>query len=190
MQKKHSNMRIVKLILIVLLPLILSFTLNSDLSEKTKYEMFVKAIDDNSTAPYYVVIKVKDMKTGLEKEICTEAPFLSGAIYREWNCGIFQSDSIAKTHKDRYFEFSKDSALWNISFDLYSSKDLADYKSKINIDTVIKDIKSGKIMEKTFLDKIDRLKNQRMFSHLLINQGIMVRRGCIAGNIISFEEFK
>ena len=183
-------MRVIKLILIGLLPVIFSFTLNSDLTEKTKYVMFVKAIDDNSTAPYYVVIKVKDKKTGLVKEICTEAPFLSGAIYRELNCGVFQSDSIAKTHKDRYFEFSKDSALLNINFDLYSAKDLMDYKSKINIDSVIKDIRIGKLKDKTFLGKVDRLKNQRMFSHLLINQGIMVRRGCVAGNIISFEDFK
>jgi hypothetical protein len=55
---------------------------------------------------------------------------------------------------------------------------------------VIKDIKNGKIKDTTFLDKNDRLKNQRMFSHVLINQGIMVRRGCVAGNIISFEKFR
>ena len=183
-------MRVIKLILIGLLPVIFSFTLRSDLTERTKYEMFVKAMDYNSTAPYYVVIKVKDKRTRLVKEICTEAPFLSGAIYRELKCGVFQSDSIAKTHKDRYFEFSKDSALWNIGFDLYSAKDLADYKSKIDIDSVVKDIKNGTIKDKTFLGKADRLKNQRMFSHLLINQGIMVRRGCIAGNIISFEDIK
>ncbi len=183
-------MRIFRLVFVGLIPLILSFTLNSDLSEKTKYKMFVKAIDDNSTAPYYVVIKVKDMKAGIEKEICTEAPFLCGAIYKELNCNIFQSDSIAKTHSDRYFEFNNDSALWNISFDLYSAKDLADYKSTINMVSLINDIKSGEIKGKTFLDKNNRLKNQRMFSHLLINQGIMVRRGCIAGNMISFEEFR
>ena len=69
-------MRVIKLILIGLLPVIFSFTLNSDLTEKTRYAMFVKAIDDSSTAPYYVVIKVKNKKTGLVKEICTNPVFL------------------------------------------------------------------------------------------------------------------
>src|ERR1035437_8290177 len=87
----------------------------AQVSEETKFKMFCEALDNLSTAPNYIVVNVKNLKTGETKEICTEATFFEGAIGRE--TGNWTVD--CKNYKTRHFEFSQDSALWNLSFDFY-----------------------------------------------------------------------
>jgi hypothetical protein len=176
-----------RLFIPVLIFFLVAFTTTSDVPDSVKYEMYVKGIETFSTAPYYIVIKIKNQNSGDLKELCTEAPFLSGAIKREFNCDYSQADSLAIAHKDRYFEFSNDSALWNISYDLYSISDLEKYEKSINLDEMVAEIKSQKLKGKTFPMSDTRKDKQVMLAHLLFNKGIMTRRGCVAGNIVSFE---
>jgi hypothetical protein len=158
-------------------------TTKAQVDDLTKLKMFCSALDNFSTAPNYIVVTVKNKKTGETKEVCTEAPFIQGAMGREtgdWtiNCQNF---------KTRYFEFSKDSALWNISFDFYTKEELDKYAKTLNVAEIVKLVKSGKLTSKTFMG--DR-KEQIMFAHLMFNNGVMMTRGCWAGNICGLSYFK
>ncbi len=187
-------MTLKKIYLLIIATFILSFTFISDVSDNMKYNMFVKALNTYSSSPYYIVIKVKNQNTGEIKEICTEAPSLGGALYFEFKYDIFKVDNIAKSHIDRYFEFSNDTALENIYFDLYTQKDLKNYERLINLKKIIKEIQSGKCTGKTFpnkkAEKGQTFKKQVMLAHLLFNNGIMTSRGCIAGNVVYFEVYQ
>ena len=158
----------------------------SDLrAETTRYKMFCAAIANLSTAPNYVVIIVKNLNTGKKMEFCTEAPFLIGAVTRETGAKTYELD--CKKYKDRYFEFSNDSALWNISFGFYSKAELDAYAETINIPDIVKQIQIGKLTNKTFTDGG---KEQILFAHLMFNNGVMIRNDCEAGNVVHLSYFK
>jgi hypothetical protein len=155
----------------------------TQINEKTRFEMFCSAINNFSTSPNYVVINVKNLNTGEVKEICTEAPFIRGALGHETGNWTLNCES----YKTRQFEFSKDSSLMNIGFDNYTKKELEIYSKTINVSEIVNQVKSGKLTSKTFQgDK----KEQLMFAHLMYNNGIMMKRGCLAGNICSLSYFK
>lgn len=170
-------MRNITIILLVIIGF-LSFNSMTEIDEITKQEMFCKALSNSSTAPNYVVLNIKNIKTGEIKEVCTEAPFLSGAIYKEF--GKYPDKMDCKKNKNRYFEFSKDSALLNINYNLYSKISLDSFSKTINVEEIIKLVRSGELKSKTFKNS---RKEQIMFAHLMFNNGVMMTRGCVAGNI-------
>lgn len=155
-----------------------------EIINSVKSKMFCAAIANESTAPNYVVVTVKNIKTGEQKEICTEAPFLIGAVTRETNAKTYELD--CEKYKDLYFEFSNDSALWNISFGFYSKADLDAYAKTINIPDIVKQIQSGKLTSKTFTGGG---KEQILFAHLMFNNGVMIRNDCEAGNVVHLSYF-
>ena len=157
---------------------LLSFSSMTKVDVQTKQEMFCKALNNLSTAPNYIVLNIKNIKTGEIKEVCTEAPFLSGAIQKEFGKSPDKID--CKKNKERYFEFSKDSALWNINYNLYSKVSLDSFAKTINVAEIIELVKSGKLKNKTFKNS---RKEQIMYAHLMFNNGVMMTRGCVAGNI-------
>ncbi|MEO6582737.1 MAG: hypothetical protein ABIO05_00340, partial [Ferruginibacter sp.] len=73
------------------------------------------------------------------------------------------------------------SALWNISFVLYTTTDLEKYAKAIDIKKTIKQMRSGKLS--SILFPLNQRKQQRMFAHLMFDNGVMMTRGCVAGNI-------
>lgn len=154
--------------------------------ETIKYDMFCKALNCSSTAPYYLVVTVKNLNTDEIKEICTEAPFLHGAIDRQK--GTFSNSIDCNDYPNRYFEFSKDSSLRNINFNLYTTSDLEQYAKELDIEETVRQIVEEGMNEKVFWAETKEewanvKKQQIMFAHLMFNNGIMVRRGCVAGNI-------
>lgn len=161
---------------------LISLMSSAQIDDHPKFKMFCEAFNNHSTTPNYIVITVRNMNTGEEKEICTEAPFLRGAINYETGEWGFSY----KKHKTRYFKFHQDSALLNISFNLYTKDDLDKYTKKINVSEIVNQVKNGKLTTKTFMgDK----KEQLMFAHLMFNNGVMMTRGCIAGNICKLTYF-
>lgn len=172
-----------KTIILTLAFALVFLTTKAQVDDQTKFKMFCSALDNFSTAPNYIVVTIKNKKTGETKEVCTEAPFIHGAMGRETGDWTFN----CKNYKTRYFEFTKDSALWNISFDLYTRDDLDKYAKTINVAEIVQQVKSGKLISKTFMG--DR-KKQIMFAHLMFNNGVMMTRGCIAGNICGLTYFK
>lgn len=187
------------------------------INEAQKFEMFCTALKNQSTTPNYVVVMVKNLNTGEVKEICTEAPFVEGAIYRQ--TGKFSFTTDCNDYPNRYFEFSADSALWNISFNLYTISELEEYANSIDVEKIVQHVKDGILQKRTFgfddeefeqylrenkskkeaittsrkqnWEEID--KQQVMFAHIMFNNGIMMTRGCIAGNICelyTYDEVK
>jgi hypothetical protein len=157
----------------------------AQVDNKTKHKMFCEAGGNFSTAPNYVVIVVKNLKTGEVKEVCTESPFVSGAIGRE--TGKFFLGYGCDDYPDRYFEFSNDSALWNIGFDTYTIAELDSFELTIDVPNIVDQVKSGNLISKTLYGT---RKEQRMFAHLMFNNGVMMTRGCFAGNICGLSYFK
>jgi len=177
------------------------------ISETQKFKMFCAALENQSTSPNYVVVKVKNLNTGEVKEICTEAPFVEGSIYRQ--TGNFSFQTVSNDYQNRYFEFSVDSALWNISFDLYTISELEEYAKTIDVEKIVQQIKEGKLQQKTFGFDVEAFeqhlregkppkeamkmvkkqtweethKEQTMFAHIMFNNGVMMTRGCVAGNV-------
>ena len=164
------------------------------ISEEQKVKMYCAALNNFSTAPNYVVITVKNLNTGEIKEICTEAPFLMGAVTRQTgkntstvsrNGVLYVGSTVCEDYPNRYFEFSKEDALENISYDLYSESELNNYAKNINVTDVVQRVKNGTLRENTFCyDNYEKCrKEQIMFAHLMFNSGIMMTRGCVAGNV-------
>ncbi len=80
---------------------------------------FRKAILINSSSPYFVFIEVIDVRKNDKQSFCIEAPFLLGALHREFNLGydmftIKKVIDIALSNADHAFRFSKQEALDNM----------------------------------------------------------------------------
>ena len=73
--------RLASIVALALLLPILSYR-SKDI-ENEKFLNFLAAIENHSTFNYFTVIKVKDLNTGLTKEICTRGNFVSGALHIE-----------------------------------------------------------------------------------------------------------
>ncbi len=56
-------------------------------NDSIRDRIFKIAYENASTAPSYIVFIAEDLNTGTRKEICCEAPFLSGAMHRELKKG-------------------------------------------------------------------------------------------------------
>ena len=83
------------------------------------YELFICAIEKQSTAPLYVLVTVMDSRTGLETEEAITANLLLGAIHREYDFpftedGVRQAVQLAKARHDRRFSFSNPLAIENV----------------------------------------------------------------------------
>jgi hypothetical protein len=174
-----------KTIILFLTISFLSFKTITQVDEQTKSKMFCLSLNNSSTAPNYVVVIVKNLNTGEKKEICTEVPLLIGAVNNE--TGKFSTSLDCMKFKNRYFEFSKISALENIGFNLYSKTELDSFAKTIDIADTVDSIKNGKLMSKTF---IGEKKEQIMFAQLMFNNGVMISRGCWAGNICELTYFE
>jgi hypothetical protein len=81
--------------------------------------MFVRALENESPAPDFVLITVVDARDGTSRIICTEAPFLKGALHKEFDipydeAGEHRVHQLALETSDRVFRFSKPEALANV----------------------------------------------------------------------------
>ena len=170
------------IILFITLFLLSSYTTSSEVSEATKYKMFCRACEHSaSTSQDYVVIKVKNLKTGETKEICTTPNLISGALMREPG-KIREIWLDCNKYPKRYFEFRNDSALWNISFNDYSAERLVAFSKKINIDSIVRLIKRGQDISVNFG------RNEKYFAHLMFNRGIITTSGCFGTSVANFKE--
>ncbi len=156
--------------------------------DSEKYLNFLAAIENSSTFNYFTVIKVKDLNTGLIKEICTKGNFVSGALHIELNTdyddkGERKILNFAKTKKDRYFEFKNKKALENISFYDYDSSRLYKIQNKYNFDKVGEIIKRNKKFSLRLSD--DEMK---YFAHVLFNKGYMTGENDCFGGALEYVD--
>ena len=162
-------------------------------NDSVRIVIFEIAYDNKSTAPNYIVFKAKDLNTNLIKEICCEAPFLSGAIHRELNIdydtkGTEQVDSIILEKKQDVFEFRKKEALKNISFYEYPNYDrIIQIAKGLDLENYHK-IYGNNDSAKMMYFETDTGFVQETFTHIMFNCGILTRRDCEAGNNIWFGD--
>ena len=117
--------------------------------DNEKYLNFLAAVQCSSTFSYFTVIKVKNLNTGVTKEICTKGNFVAGALHRELNVGYDAKGQqkvfdFAKSKKDRYFEFKNKEALDNISFFDYKTKLVDKVQAEYNFDKAVEIIKKDR----------------------------------------------
>lgn len=166
--------------LAVVIVLHASFRSQTEVTEDVKNKMFCCACANaGSTSKDYVVVKVKSLRTGETKEMCLTLNMLSGALSRENGKPTFGID--CKNYPTRYFEFSKDSALWNIGFNEYSSKELVAFRNKLNPDSIVKKIKARELTSVYFRE------NERYFAHIMFNMGVVTTRGCFGTSVACFN---
>lgn len=152
---------------------------------------FKIAYDNKSTAPNYLVFKATDLNTGLTKEICCEAPFLSGAIHRELGIdydtkGTDFVDSLINANTSRTFKFENQEALKNVSFNEYPDYDrLLQIAKGIDLDYYYKTYGANDSSKLMYFES-DTGFVQITFVHAMFNCGILTRRDCEAGNNIWF----
>ncbi len=153
--------------------------------------IFEIAYDNKSTVPSYIVFKAKDLNTGLIKEICCEAPFLSGALHRELNIeydtkGTKYIDSIILVKRQGIFEFKNKEALKNISFYEYPNKEVIDkIAKKIDLDHYYREYGTNDSVKFIHFEN-DTGFVQETFAHIMFKCGIITSRDCVAGNNIWF----
>ena len=151
--------------------------------------IFRIAYTNKSTAPSYVVFVARDLNTGVEKEICCEGPFLSGAINREFNIGYggdlkYVADSIIHRNQERVFEFRNEEALKNINFyDYPDYKRLTEIANSLDLGYYHETFGSNTARTLIYFEN-DTGFVQLTFAHVLFNCGIQTNRDCEAGNNI------
>jgi len=186
-------------VLISILALVLTLPLTSyqhkidrdnDL-EIEKYLNFLAAVKNSSTLSYFTVIKVKDINSGVTKEICTKGNFVVGAIHRELNLdydrlGLSKAFEYARSKKDRYFEFKNKEALENISFFGYKTELVKRIQAKYNFDKTVDIIKKKKEFSIRLPD--DEMK---AFAHILFNKGYLTgENNCFGGALQYIDRAK
>ena len=132
-----------------------------------------------STAPYYVIINVTDLKTGITKELCTEYPFIEGAIKKD-------SGNAIVDEKNRIFKFKSDASLQSVGFFDFDTTKMKICLKNISPELLINEWKGDNInFSNTYSGEC-----QEYYAFLLFKNGIMTKRGCLIGSfsIVSEEE--
>lgn len=107
---------------------------------------YQRAISDNSTSPYFVLVTIVDDTTGKAVTGCVSANFLRGAIFRElggdWGppedaekrlaarIVMKKADGMALNSTDHVFHFSKPAALANVQLQ-YTEDELAEARKAV-----------------------------------------------------------
>jgi hypothetical protein len=147
------------------------------------YNNYKKAVNNESTFQYFLVIHVTDLNTGLTREICTKGNFLAGAIHREYGLdydanSIRRAERIALNNRTRTFQFKNTEAIQNLGLGRYSMDDLKDFEQRTNIDQLTKGI--NKDWKKKLLDDKEML----LYAHSLFNRGILTgENNCYGGTL-------
>ena len=169
--------------------LILIAVLQAHAEQQSRYTdaMFRAAIANDSTAPNYVLITIRDGRNGSSRLVCVEAPFLEGALHREHGLDYSESGQrrarqLIVASRDRVFTFSQPAALANVA-PRYSPAVLAQVRSVLSSRTDAQ-LRSGS------LDWLYASKPSDSYSayrdaaaHVLLERGILCGRGCVVGNL-------
>jgi hypothetical protein len=158
-------------------------------SDSIRSEIFKIAFKNKSTAPNYIVFKAKDLNTNIVKEICCEAPFLSGAMHRELQVnydkeGIVLIDSLILEKRTQIFEFKNQDALNNINFfDYPDYQYILNVAKRMDLDYYQSKFGNNDSTNSMYFEN-DSGFVQLTFAHIMYMCGILTRRDCEAGNNI------
>jgi hypothetical protein len=154
--------------------------------------LYAQALKNGSTAPNYVLITVVDNRTGKATLACTEAPFLLGAIHREREIaydekGCQRVMSLALARRNRTFKFSSPEAVRNVQ-PRYTRQQLEEMRELVKAcsdDELRKGLTSRntELRRRLFETRADDsyLAYRDAVAHLLLERGLLPRRGCVDG---------
>lgn len=144
------------------------------------------AMNNSSNDKYYVVFKMKNLKTGETRENCTISNLLKGALYIEYGVEFEKEelnkiDSVALNNKQRYFEFKNQESIQNFDrFHSYSIEELNKLEQEINFDSLASTINHKGHWQMDFKEE----KKLRMYAHCLLNRGILIMTPHRFGNTL------
>jgi hypothetical protein len=153
------------------------------------YLNYVASLDYfNDTLQCFLVIKVKDLNTGEIREICTDANGLLGALHKEKNIGYqirkqLKVLAFAKKNKKRSFEFKDKEALDLLGLDEYTIKDLNELESRVDFDSLAKQIQTAGEWQYS-----GESKESKLYAHLLFNKAILVGDNSCRGGTIYYVD--
>jgi hypothetical protein len=153
------------------------------------YSNYLKAVRNEGTFQYFVVVTVKNTKTGDIREICTSGNFLVGALHMENSIGYdstdnIKIDNILSKNRKLYFEFKKNSALNNLGLSSYSKEELESFEKTHNIDSLARVLRNGKWSMRMPNDK-----TMLLYAHSLFKRGVMTGEyDCFGGALVSVEK--
>jgi hypothetical protein len=168
-----------RLLLILIIAVSTSWTTVLD---EILYSNYKKAVKNESTFQYFLVIRVTDLSTGQTRDICTKGNFLLGAIHREYKMGyddnsIRKVERIALSSRTRTFKFKNTEAIQNLGLDRYSMDDLKEFEKKSNIDKLVMEINGA------WTKRLDD-KELLLYAHSLFNRGILTgENNCYGGTL-------
>jgi hypothetical protein len=149
--------------------------------------LFRTAIEDESTAPYFLLVTIVDDSTGISRPICTTANLFLGAIHIEYNlnydgAGELEGQRIALSNTKREYHFSRRAALNNIRF-TYGPEILDSIRVKLS--HIPKDAIQRELAKYGFrmIPEVKMYRNA--VAHALIELGFFIREDCVTGAIIS-----
>ncbi len=144
--------------------------------------MFRKAVAHSTTAPYYVLLSIRDGRDGSTRMVCTDAPFLLGALHREhalgWDeAGRREALTLALASEDFTFTLSKPDALANVSAH-YSPEVLAEVRQRLRTRTDAQ-LRRAKTLEPIYVEKTGPAWRayRDATAHVLLERGILCGHG-------------
>jgi hypothetical protein len=162
-----------------------------DSLDAIKYNNYLKAVRNEDTFQYFVVVTIKNRKTKEVREICTPGCLLVGALHIEYSVGYDSTENakienILSKNKTLYFEIEKDSALNNLGINNYSIGELETFEKTHNIDSLAKVLRSEKWSMQMPNDK-----TMLLYAHSLFRRGVITGENmCFGGTLISGERKK
>jgi hypothetical protein len=170
-----------------------SFAASSTAEVAQDQGRYRQALSDHSTSPYFVLVTIKDDRTGTAFTGCINVNFLKGAIFRELggeseppasaekrqaqNALLQKAEEIALKSTDHEFHFSNPAALANVQLQ-YTEADLAEAREAVRSHGL--EVMAGSAPERAFLGK---LKRSAALACAIIEQGQSARRADITAEV-------
>ena len=151
-------------------------------------DMFVRALNNDSTAPDHILISIQEGSTGPKTLRCVEVPFFLGALHTQLGLGYEEAQTaevlrVAVSSFGHDVTLTKRKAIRNVSAD-YSPSDLD--AARTAVAALPRSARYDYYAINRLLgyrpDSTHKLPRQAV-AHALIEQGIMVTRGCIGGDL-------
>jgi hypothetical protein len=155
--------------------------------------MFIRALQNSSTAPDFVLITVVDARDASARVVCISTPSLKGALHTEFGipydeAGERRVHELALKQSDRVFRFSKPDALRSVQI-WYTQADLDAVRSML-VDRPDGDLLNYEFVQSLYMNHFSRNKRGRYqdaVAHALLERGIGCRRGCVEADLNPYK---
>lgn len=151
--------------------------------------MFRKAFENTSTAPDFILVTIRDGRTGEQSTRCIESNFLLGSIHKENGidydeAGTARVLAIALKHFQEPVTLMNREALKNV-LPRYTPEQLAAARK------VLGEASAAQLKGRGFIDKLcngsaPQLEREAA-AHVLLEHGIRCGRGCMTGGLWTGE---